>query len=68
MIRFPHDLDRETIRIIRDEIKQFSASVMVEGKNETVEDKIVNSFANGTVQGYNDAVKQIVEFIEDLLQ
>lgn len=68
MIRFPHDLDRETIRIIRDEIKQFDASVVVEGSMETEQDRIANAFADGSVRGYKDAVKQIVEFIEDLLK
>lgn len=60
-------LDKDTIRFIRNEVMHFGASIIIEGNNESIEDKITSAYADGTVKGYNDAVKQIGDFLEDLL-
>lgn len=62
-----NELNIETIKFLRNEIKQFDAEVIIEGNNETWEEKIINSYANGTIQGYKDAVNQIIDFLDDLI-
>ncbi len=61
-------IDKPTIRFVLEHVKKFDASIIIEGRNESIEDQLVNKFAEGTVQGYKDAVKQISEMLEDLLQ
>ena len=48
------------------QVSEFDASVVFEGEDETLEHKLINKYAEGTVQGYKDAVKQIKEFLIDL--
>lgn len=62
------NFDLATVRWIRDEIQEFGAETIIEGDTSTEENKLIDKFAEGTVSGYNDAVKQIVEFLNDLLK
>lgn len=55
--------------LMSDIIKQvstFDASVVIEGDDESLEHQLINKYAEGTVQGYKDAVQQILEFLKDL--
>ena len=60
------EIHKETLELIIKEISEFKCIVVFLGRNETEEEKIINSHADGVTQGYNDAVKQIVEFLIDL--
>ena len=51
---------------IINEVAKFDAGIIAEGENETLEQQLINKYAEGTVQGYKDAVKQILEFLRDL--
>ncbi len=59
-------LNKNTLEFIIEQVSKFGASAIIEGSNESVEDKIINAYADGTVRGYQDAVTQILEFLEDL--
>lgn len=59
-------IDKPTLELIIAEVSRFSARVIFEGKADTVEDKITNSYADGVCKGYNNAVKQITDFLKDL--
>jgi hypothetical protein len=48
------------------EVSRFDSSVVFDGENETLEQKLINKYADGIVQGYKDAVKQITDFLKDL--
>lgn len=61
-------IDKPTIRFILEHVKKFDAAVIIEGDSKDEESRLINKYAEGTVRGYKDAVKQIADFLEDLLQ
>lgn len=60
------EIHKPTLDLIIKEVSGFGSVVICEGRDETPEEKLINQYVEGTVQGYNDAVKQIVEFLENL--
>ena len=64
----PSLIDKYTLQIITEQVSKFDAIVINEGNSESEQDKIVNAYADGIIKGYKDAVKQILEFLEDLRQ
>lgn len=48
------------------EITKFDAVVICEGENITDEQKLINEYVKGTLQGYKDARDQILAFVKDL--
>jgi len=62
----------KTVEALLDDIikhvSMFDAAVVIPGSNETEEEKLINKYADGAVQGYKDAVEQIVSFLKDLRQ
>jgi len=53
---------------IIENVSKFDAVVVCEGENETEEQKLINKYIDGTIQGYKDAVQQILDFLKDLKQ
>jgi len=64
----PSLIDKYTLQIITEQVSKFDAIVINEGNSESEQDKIVNAYADGIIKGYKNAVKQILEFLEDLRQ
>lgn len=62
------ELDKNTIKEILSRVRTFDRITLCEGDNSTEENKGINMYADGVTQGYKDAVRQICEFLEDLLQ
>lgn len=60
-----HAMDNLLADVIK-QVSEFDATVVFDGENESIEHQLINKYAEGTVQGYKDAVKQIKEFLVDL--
>lgn len=67
-IEKPLELDKNTIKEILKHVKLFDCVTICEGDDSTEENRMINKYADGVTQGYKDAVRQISEMLEDLLQ
>lgn len=59
-------LDQYTVSFIREQISHFDSAIICKGSDDTHEEQLINMYADGQVQGYKDAVKQILEMLDDL--
>lgn len=59
--------DKNTVYELIQHIKHFDAESIKDGDNSTEENRVINSYADGVVRGYKDAVNQILQFLHDYM-